>query len=678
MNGPAMKIKAVLINPISVFTYIVFIGVILVFGSLYLYGQINILKKDIPGIILSERNTVAESLSLFNNLREDVVNPAFSWGMEAALPENKQTIDERISSAVRVISHSANVLSVLERKLPSEQTREVRDILVDLAQTGEQALKSHADMRKDKAIAFLEKIDAAYAPLSEFIRQKSIAQIASSTEQKELLERTTFGAAVLLGVFALFATATGLLLRAELVSQERTTAAERRASFLAYHDPLTGLANRTLLSEKAPAINNKEPSSILFLIDLDEFKAVNDSFGHSIGDALLVEIAERIKNFVSNYQGMAARLDGDEFAAIIPWKEGTQSVSAISSDLMSKITGQFHTDDAVLVPHASIGAVIRGLASKITLSEMLTNADLALREAKRQGRNRFIVYQDALAEKARYRREIKNAVPDALRADEFELHFQPQILLKSGRLCGFEALVRWRRQGKLLPPGEFIPILEETGLVRLVDLWVMRKAAQEAAAWLRQKRDPLTVSVNLSTRHFQFDDIVSYTQKVLAETGLPPHLLTLEITESALMEHWDRSTRIISELSALGVKISLDDFGTGYSSLAYLRTLKVNELKIDRAFVTDIETSDETRVILSSVVDIARGLGMGIVVEGIETIAQRDIARGLGAQTGQGYLFGAPMPRERTNDVISEEAMAVIDWNEKVQADAKPIPFKIA
>jgi diguanylate cyclase (GGDEF)-like protein len=502
--------------------------------------------------------------------------------------------------------------------------------------------------------------------------------LETAQEQRERLQNTTIAAAALLGVFAMFATTTGLLLRAELASQEQRRIAESRARFLAYHDPLTQLSNRTLFAEQTAPMTEIGRTPIFFLIDLDDFQAVNDSFGHGVGDALLVAMADRIRKFTEKRNGVAARLGGDEFALMLPHHGDLSSAQALCLELVARVTQLFQVNEISFTPSASIGVVRGDVLISRSMSDILTSADLALFEAKRNSQSDFVIYDEDLAQKAQYRREIKDAVSDALTNGEFELHFQPQIHLETGRLHGFEALVRWRRNGILLQPNDFIPILEETGHIRLVDLWVLRKAVVTAAQWLEIRRRPIAVSVNLSPLHFQFDDIVGHVKQVLKATALPPHFLTLEITETVLLDNWDKVTRTMAELSALGVCLSLDDFGTGYSSLAYLRNLKVNELKIDRAFLIDIEASTQTKIVLNSIVDIAKGLGMSIVVEGIETLEQRDIVRGFGAHTGQGFLFGRPMSKDKIIEIITSETKIALDWNKKAEASFGNVSARVA
>ncbi len=672
-----MQLRPLLVNKWSIRAYFCGIAMISIFGAYYLSTQIRILNKDIPGIVTAKRNAAAESVRLFSGLRDAIVDPRFSRYPDYLWADSQQFTDERIRKAVGAIARSARELEELRQKLPSSLTEQTMKLLRNVAAAGARALNEQGETRKDRAIDFLEIVEAAYPQLVAYIQEKSTLQLETAAEQKQRLRETTIAAAALLAVFALFAVSTGLLLQAELAAQQKRREAEEKARFLAYHDPLTLLANRTLFSETANSLKSGEPR-MLILADLDEFKNVNDMYGHTVGDALLVEVARRIGKFVTKRKGIAARLGGDEFAAVIPGVSNSKEAVALCADLLAAIARPFYAEGLSLTQRASIGAVVADGEAPGTLSELLTRADLALHEAKSHGQDRFVIYHEELAEKARYRREIKDAVPHGLKNEEFEVHFQPQINLQSGRLSGFEALVRWRRNGKLMAPDEFIPILEETGLIRLMDLWVLRRAARTAAGWLEIRRRPLTVSVNLSPLHFQFDDIVTHVRRTLQETGLPPNLLTLEITESVLLDNWDRVVKIMTSLSQLGVNLSLDDFGTGYSSLAYLRNLKVNELKIDRAFVTDLESSAETRIVLNSVVEIARGLGMSIVVEGIETLGQRDIVNSIGAHTGQGFLFGRPVPENQVMEIVNSDAFEPDDRNGKAEAGDRNVSARIA
>jgi diguanylate cyclase (GGDEF)-like protein len=673
-----MNLRSLLVKPWTIIVYIGCIALISIAGAYHLSSQIQLLKRDIPEIVTAKRNAAAEAQYMIGVLHENLVNPTFTRTVDGAALPQRWAVEAKIRHGVEVISASSIKLQTLSKRLPSELTNEAADLLSDLSMAGQAALSSSGEARTAKAIVFHEKLDAAQKQLGSYIARFTQEQLKSSKQQKELLENTTWGATILLAVFVFFASVAGILLRLEVAAQQRRSEAEAQASFLAYHDPLTRLPNRILFSKQGSTIHAKARGCQLFLLDLDEFQAVNNSFGHAVGDSLLTTIAGRIETFFNARGGFTARLSGDEFAALLPGGISLPSIETTCEELRLTVSEPFHTEDLTLVTRTSIGAVLDNEDKRSTLGELLTRADLALREAKQLGRDTSVIYHQELAAKARYRREIRDALPVALENGEVELHFQPQIHLQSGKLSGFEVLVRWRRDGSLMPPGDFIPILEDTGIIRLLDRWVLRHATETAAEWSKTLQKPVSISVNLSPLNFQFDDIVGQVRDVLRDTQLPPHLLTLEITESVLLHNWERVARILKSLTNLGVNISLDDFGTGYSSLAYLRDLKFDELKIDRSFLADIEESHENMVILNSLVDIARGLGMNLVAEGVETLVQRDILRRIGVQTGQGFLFGTPVGEAEASGILKREAGAPVDWNRIAETSASHSSFRVA
>jgi EAL domain-containing protein (putative c-di-GMP-specific phosphodiesterase class I) len=315
------------------------------------------------------------------------------------------------------------------------------------------------------------------------------------------------------------------------------------------------------------------------------------------------------------------------------------------------------TKSAPLVCDFSLGVVTTAPArtqSRWSSESIVRAAEMALYEAKSDEKGNLTFYDAELEQRHVARRALIDAIPLALENDEFFVAFQPKVDLLSRETYGFEALIRWARDGSIVPPDEFIPFAEENNLIIDLDLFVMRTAVSQLVAWNDLRDKPLCVSVNLSGLHFSNDSIVQEVKNVLAETGLAPHLLTLEITETILLDDWSNMQILLKALRELGVLISLDDFGTGYSSLAYLRRISADELKIDRSFVTELEQSQEARFILDAVVDIANGLGMTIVVEGIETAAQSQIVQSFGCTNGQGYLFGAPKDADRTvTDILN-------------------------
>ena len=522
----------------------------------------------------------------------------------------------------------------------------------------------------DAMMASPDQISVNHNEMRRLIKQSSSALVNYYDDQKErhmlavgrqgaLLQRlvqTTIG---LIMMFMVITIGSVFLWRAEFLARMRRRAAEERANRLAYYDTLTGLPNRASFMKAASKIMAGNTAPALILIDLDEFKAINDTHGHHVGDAALQLVARRLSGVFGQHGGIAARLGGDEFAAMLPNGGKMATLDNFIQNLIEEIAIPELHEGVELAPHLSVGAAAPDMldpSEAPSLNALMRAADYALYEAKSAGRFTGRIYDHEMAAKIAERRELKQEMPDALANGEFFVEYQPQFNLKTGKLHGFEALARWRRNGGVIPPGVFIEIAEEDDFIMQLDAWVLREALIEAVEWNRISDTPLQVSANLSARNFRSPDLIANVAQSLKDTGLPPELLTLEITESVLIEDWSLTLETLDELTALGMKIALDDFGTGFSSLSYLRRLKVNEVKIDRAFVIDIETEDRTLMMLDALVDISRGLGMQLTVEGIETPGQAAILSDLGGDVGQGFLFSWPVTPEEAYKIIRSGA----------------------
>lgn len=483
----------------------------------------------------------------------------------------------------------------------------------------------------------------------ELFDRQYVDQSKAISAQISIIQKLTFSAIALLCLFGSFLAGISFLFQRQLQLQSERKEAEEKATFLAFYDGLTGLPNRVKFKSFAEKLLSENSEPIVFLFDLDDFKLVNDIHGHSAGDAVLLHCAEKIRDWAQEHGGVPARLGGDEFAAILPGPMSSMKIAASCEQLLVETSAAFEYGSILLAPKMSIGvAAAWSLETEkdLELSLLQKAADVALYRAKEQGKNTYAFFDGDLAAMAARRREIEIGISNALETDGFSLAFQPQVEMASGRVRGFEALARWTKDGVAISPGEFIPIAEATGQVVEIDLWGLRKSTSQVAEWIEQGKFPVSISANLSPLHFRNDDIVDHVARALADSRLPPHLLTLEITESVLIEDLSKVTVILEKLRQLGVRLALDDFGTGYSSLAYLRRLDVDYIKIDQSFVRDLEVSTETQLILDALVDIAKGLNKMLVVEGIETESQADIIRDLGCDMGQGYLWGRPMPAE--------------------------------
>ncbi len=448
--------------------------------------------------------------------------------------------------------------------------------------------------------------------------------------------------------FTFIGTVALLLLRREVLGRRAREKAEKRVEFLAFFDPLTELPNRVQFQDRLQVILNNDPTVALLYIDLDDFKMINDTYGHAAGDAILRHVGKTLSRLAGDHRGFAARLAGDEFAIIVPINDHAL-LSSFCEGLIARATERFCFEGERLDVSLSIGAATSSQVSErmaLHVDSLCRVADFALYAAKSSGRNRYALYNHDLEDKFLARRAMVEELPRAIEKEQLEVYLQPKVMLASRAVYGFEALVRWRRNDRIVPPGEFIVIAEESGLVVEIDTYVLNVATRLIANWNRVHQTDFTISVNLSTLHFGSRRIVERVQDALWQSELPSHQLTLEITETKELRDWEKAGAILDSLSSIGCKIALDDFGTGYSSLAYLRTKQADELKIDKSLVDELESSEDACQLLSSVFKISQKFELEVVVEGIETESQAQIIQEMGVLQGQGYLFGRPLPAD--------------------------------
>ncbi|MDP2832442.1 MAG: EAL domain-containing protein [Pseudomonadota bacterium] len=424
--------------------------------------------------------------------------------------------------------------------------------------------------------------------------------------------------------------------------------AEAQLEHLAHHDPLTTLPNRNLFQSRlAHAINVSQRHGTglgLLFIDLDGFKNINDSLGHPAGDELLQAIARRLSDNLRTVDTLA-RLGGDEFVILLEDLDGPNEAAVVAQNLLALLRQPFHLSGGQEVfSGASIGISLFP-DDAVDATQLVRNADAALYQAKSQGRDTYRFYTEALTRVANERMQLESRLRGALERGEFVVYYQPQVATRDGRLLGAEALVRWQTpEGELVPPARFIPLAEETGLIRPLGEWILR----EACAWFRAGFDaglaPLRLSVNLSSRQFEQRDLVERLHTVLEETGFPAHLLELEITESAIMAQGNQAPAALAALKGLGVGLAIDDFGTGYSSLAYLKRFPVDKLKIDRSFMQDIPQDINDVEIAATIIAMAKNLKLKVLAEGVETEEQLAFLQIHDCDAYQGYFYSRPLP----------------------------------
>ena len=435
-------------------------------------------------------------------------------------------------------------------------------------------------------------------------------------------------------------------------------ALSRRYRHDALHDALTGLPNRThFLQQLKEADEHARPFAALYL-DFDRFKAVNDSLGHAVGDALLIAIGERLGASVRPGD-LVARLGGDEFAVLLEGVNSAEDAPPAAERLTRAFTLPLQVSDHTVHITASIG-VVTGGGNRGGAEDVLSDADIAMYRAKASGGSRHVVFEPTMREATQARLALEGDLRRALEHEEFEAYYQPVIHTESGKISGFEALVRWRHPERgLVAPADFVPVAEETGLIIELDRWVLRRACEQLAAWSALNPD-LSLSVNLSSRQFARTDLAPFIAGVLAKTGFEPQRLKLELTESLLM---DASTPVGGTLAALrqlGVRLHIDDFGTGYSSLSYLQRFDADVLKVDRSFVTKMLESEDSAELVRTIINMAHNLGMQVVAEGVESKEQFARLRALGCEYAQGYLFSKPVPAAVAEDFLRPEAVAVV------------------
>ena len=454
----------------------------------------------------------------------------------------------------------------------------------------------------------------------------------------------------------------GRVVRIEGVTQDVTEReqAQRRIRFLAYHDSLTGLANRQMFREMldhtlARSQRTGSRCALLYL-DLDRLKRINDSYGHTLGDQILREVATRliasirsadlVANDDSLHEEVVARLGGDEFTVLLTDLSRAEDAARVAARICAELGRPLQVAHVELVVTASIGIAIfpDNGADPETL---LRHADMAMYAAKQRGRNTYEFFTEAMQQQAVERLSLEQDLARALESGQFSLHYQPQVDAGSGRIVSAEALLRWEHpQRGMVSPVQFIPVAEETGLIVPLGEWVVLTACRQMAEWRQAGLPVVPVAVNLSAHNFRSDSLLTSIAHALESTGLPSSYLHVELTESAVMQEPEAAMKTLGALKAIGLKLSIDDFGTGYSSLSTLKQFPIDLLKIDRSFVRDLPEDGSSASIVEAILALANALGLGVVAEGVETAAQRDFLCSRRCGLMQGYLFSKPLPAD--------------------------------
>ncbi len=428
-----------------------------------------------------------------------------------------------------------------------------------------------------------------------------------------------------------------------------------QVNHMAFYDSLTDLPNRALFNERLIQIRaesqHRQGQFALMLLDLDHFKDVNDALGHAAGDQLLIEIAQRLKACIRDYDTLS-RLGGDEFIALLTEIRSPCDMGKVANEMLKALDRPVVIQGQEVFVSASIGIAIYPDDSE-DVNELITYADIAMYHAKSEGRNNFKFFQSRLSQEASDRLQLTASLRQLVQRDELELYYQPKVDMSSGQVLGAEALLRWNHpQRGLLTPDKFIGIAEDTGLILELGEWVMCDAAATAVRWNREFAPDFCVAINMSTRQFQEPDLVTDLRRILSSTGCQPNWLELELTESLVLEDSQQVQTMLEEINALGISLAIDDFGTGQASMAYLNRFSFSVLKIDKSFIHGSEDDQRKQALIKAIISVAQALDMQLVGEGVETRQQADMLLRMGCSTGQGYYYGKPMPRQQFEDLF--------------------------
>jgi diguanylate cyclase (GGDEF)-like protein len=462
---------------------------------------------------------------------------------------------------------------------------------------------------------------------------------------------------------------------------DEKTRADRRIEYLASHDGLTSLPNREMFNQllhfAIEAARRYERQFAVLFIDLDRFKIINDSLGHEAGDSLLVEIAGRLRESL-RASDIIARLGGDEFVVILEHTAGRGDIEALAHKLLSAVGQPVHLNGHECHTTASIGIAMFP-ADGTDVHTLTKNADMAMYHAKEDGKNGFRFFTREVKMQSIERLTLETCLRYALELDQFSLHYQPKVDLATGQITGVEALLRWTHPERgVLPPAQFIPLAEETGLIVPIGRWVLRQACVQNMAWQRRGLRPVSMAVNLSPRQFVDEQLLSDIDEALAASGMSPVLLQLEVTESMMMRDVPRAIEVLDAIQHRGIRLAIDDFGTGYSSMSLMKQFPIDTIKLDRSFVRDLPDDPEDQAIAQAIISMGKALGMTVVAEGVETPEQATFLRAHGCDEMQGFLFSRPVPPEQLADLLRPVSLLLSPPLQPAAADALGQPARVS
>ncbi|MEM1265081.1 MAG: bifunctional diguanylate cyclase/phosphodiesterase [Pseudomonadota bacterium] len=590
-----------------------------------------------------------------------VITTSEDYARVAADPERPGEAAFRdLTAAVDLVYVRIDVFGALLRDIDSQTAQRLAATLDEFIAFADATLQEgipNPDAFHDEVLSRARAVQRA---VLHFYDEENTRYVKHKEDEHRLLALMTLATALFMLTSASVGLSTLRFWRREAINRVEREQSVAEAHYYSKHDLLTGLLNRDTFASSVDTLIERTSDLALIIVDIDALKAINDVHGQSAGDALIKDVALSLEAEFADTRAIIGRLGGDEFAIAMATTSDQTALLERCRQTLAAIASPLQLGPLSIRASASIGLAMGvqiELEGPVTRSKLMHSADLALYQAKQRGMGQVEAYARPLAERVAARKQLEIDLPRGLARGEFFVVYQPQMSLADGGLHGFEALVRWRRNGEVVPPSGFIPVAEETGSIVDIDLWVLRTAVAEAARWHRQRADAPQISVNLTACHLQGSAIVDAVRQILLVTDLPARRLTLEITESVKIEDWEAAQATLCALSELGVELSLDDFGTGYSNLSYLHQLNVHEVKLDRSFLTEVESSRHSRFMLDGLVEMVAALSMRLVVEGVEAPGQLSILRQLNCHVVQGYLLGAPMSAEEARALaISPDA----------------------